>query len=430
MGQDGTRVAEGRFFNQEVETLAWARRREVLDRRLAAAYGRALAESRAYQEIYAAKGLGQGDVAGLDDLARLPVVRMDDLVERQRRDPPWGGFATLKPEEVRRIYVNPGLIFQPGDWDYRDTSWAEGLAAAGFGPGDRVLNTFNYQLWPFAFMMDESLKMVGATVVPTGVGNAFMQVRIMRRLKVNGFVGTPSFLMDLVQRAEGQGLDPGRDLFLERALVSAERLPESLRRRLQEKANLSIRQAYGTVFLGCLGYECREAAGLHVPDNVLVEVVDPETGAPLPPGQPGEIVATNFSPSFPLLRLATGDLSSLAKGECPCGRTGPRLERVLGRIDQATKVRGTFVHPWQTDEIAARHPEVFKYQVVVSQEGYTDRLTFLIELTEEGPPPEGFKGRLEQDIKELLTIRGAVELVPRGSIPDFHDKIVDRRSWD
>lgn len=421
---------ECRFLNQEAETMDWEQRRLRLGRRLVAAYHHALKNSLAFQDIYAKAGLGPGDVKGLEDLEKLPIVHMDELVQRQRSQPPFGGFETVAIEKIRRIYVNPGLIFQPGDWEYNDTSWAEGFCAAGFRPGDRILNAFNYHLWPYAFMIDESIKMIGATAIPAGTANTLMQVRIMQQLKVNGFTGTPSFLMELAQRAEGMGLDLKKDLFLKRAMVGAERLPESLRSRLQQKLDLTIRQTYGTVFLGCLGYECLVGVGLHVPEGVLVEVVDPQTGRAAPFGKPGEVVATNFSPAYPLIRMATGDLSLWAEKPCPCGRTGPILKKVLSRMDQATKVRGTFVHPWQTDEIMARYPEVFKYQVIITRQDHADLMTFLVELSGQKDDPETIKRRIEEEIKEQLTMEGVVKIVPKGTIPDFHDKIVDRRSWE
>ncbi len=425
-----TIAPEAGYLNKNIETMAWDRRRERLEKRFVEAFRRCLDNSKAYRDIYERAGVAAHDVNSLEDLDKLPIVRMDELVERQKQDPPWGGFLTAGEDQVRRIYVNPGLIFQPGEHEYSDTSWAEAVAAAGFGPGDRVINTFNYHLWPFAMMLDESLKMVGATTVPTGVGNSFMQIRIMQRLKVNGFLGTPSFLMTLTQRAEVMGIDAGADLNLERALVGAEKLPESMRAQLQETLGISIRQAYGTVLLGCLGYECQHLTGMHVPDNVLVEVIDPHTGRSVPPGSAGEIVATNFNPLYPLIRFSTGDLGLVADKTCPCGRTGPMLEKVLGRIDQATKVHGTFIHHWQTDEVVARYPEVFKYQVVVTRQNHTDVMTFVVELSQEVENLEAFKSRLETTIKDLLTIKGRVEIVERGTIPDFHDKIVDKRSWE
>lgn len=418
------------YLDHAVETMDRAEKRRRLEARFLDQWAFVWEHSRAYRDIFQAAGLGQGDVCGLDDLARLPILRMADLVRRQKESPPFGGFDTAPPEQIRRIYINPGLIWQPGDWDYRDTSWAEALAAAGFKPGDRVLNTFNYHLWPYAFMLDESARMVGATVVPAGVGNTLMQVKIMQMLRINGFMGTPSFLMTLTQRAEGMGLNVKKDLFLESALVGAEMLPESLRARLEAKLDMTIRQCYGTVFLGCIGYECRHKTGLHIPDNVLVEVVDPQTGRPVPDGAAGEIVATNFSRTYPMIRLATGDLSLFRRNECPCGRTGGMLAAVLGRIDQATKVRGTFIHPWQIDEVIARYPEVFKYQVTVTREEDADVMTFILELKEEPADPDILVARIERDIKDMLTVRGQVRIVPRGSIPDFHKKIDDRRVWE
>ena len=420
-----------RFFNQARETLDWEKRKQELEKKFLAIFRHAFTRSQAYQEIFRNAGIELSDIRNLEDLDKLPIVRMSDLVERQKKVFPFGGFEIIDPYKIRRIYINPGQIWQPGEWDYQDTSWAEALCAAGFKEGDRILNTFNYHMWPFAFILDESAKMVGATVIPTGVGNTLLQVKIMQNLQVNGFVGTPSFLMTLTQRAEGMGLDLKKDLFLKTALVSAEMLPESLRRRLEDKLQMTIRQAYGTVFLGCIGYECRHLSGLHIPDNMLVEIVDPHTGRQVEPGASGEIVATNFNASFPLIRMATGDLSLFARSfSCPCGRTGPMLKKIMGRIDQATKVRGTFVHTWQTDEIISRYPEIFKYQVVITRKNHMDVMTFVVELVNEIPDPEILQGRIERDIKDMLTIKGSVKIVPRGTIPDFHKKIEDKRTWE
>ncbi|MCJ7594358.1 MAG: AMP-binding protein [Desulfobacterales bacterium] len=421
----------GLFFDMPRETMGWEKRQQDQSERFLNAFRHAYEHSKAYREIYESAGIGPSDVRGIEDLEKLPILRMTDLVERQKRDFPFGGFSAVEPGEIRRIYINSGLIFQPGgDWEYLDTSWTEALCGAGIKAGDRIINTFNYHLWPFAFMLDECAKRIGATVIPTGVGNTMMQVKIMQALRVNGFMGTPSFLMTLAQRAEGMGFDLKKEHALETAFVTAEMLPESLRTRLQDKLEMSIRQAYGTVFLGCIGYECREMTGLHVPVNTLVEVVDPATGKQVPPGTAGEIVGTNFNPFFPILRMATGDLSLWTQERCPCGRTGPMLQKIIGRIDQATKVRGTFVHPWQTDEIISRNPEVFKYQVVISRENHNDVMTFVVELKEDVSQSNLIRSRIERDVKDVLTVRGYVKIVPRGTIPDRHKKIEDRRSWD
>ncbi|MFH1350990.1 MAG: AMP-binding protein [Pseudomonadota bacterium] len=421
---------ESRFFNQERETMDWEKRKVDLNRRFLETFQHAYRHSKAYGEIFQSAGIELSHIRGLDDLEKLPVIRMSDLVERQKKDPPFGGFETIDPGKLRRIYINPGLILQPGEWEYEDTSWAEGLCGVGFKAGDRIINTYNYHMWPIGFMLDESVKMIGATAIPTGLGNTLMQVKIMQTLKVNGFMGTPSFIMTLAQRAEGIGLDLKKDLSLERALVSAEMLPESLRARIENKLGISVRQVYGTVFLGCIGYECQLMTGLHVPDNLIVEVVDPQIGKHLEPGAAGEIVATNFSKTYPMIRMATGDLSLLAKERCPCGRTGLMLKKILGRIDQATKVKGTFIHPWQADEVISRYAEVFKYQVVVTREDHIDVMTFVVELKEDTASPNVLRGRIERDIKDMLTVKGVVKIVPRGTIPDLHKKIEDRRSWE
>ena len=426
----GNPARDIRFFDQARETMDWEKRREDLNRKFLKTFQRAYQQSQSYREIFGSAGIEMSDIKGLEDLEKLPILHMADLVERQKKDFPFGGFDTVGPDKIRRIYINPGLIWQPGELDYQDTSWAEALCGIGFGAGDRIINTFNYHMWPLAFMLDESVKMIGAIVIPTGVGNTLMQVKIMHMLKVNGFMGTPSFLMTLAQRAEAMGLDLKKDIALETALVGAEMLPESLRARIENNLEMTVRQAYGTVFLGCIGYECHHRSGLHVPDNILVEVVDPNTGKHVEAGAAGEIVATNFNTTYPMIRMATGDLSMLAQDSCPCGRTGLMLKKILGRIDQAAKVRGTFLHPWQADEVISRYKEVFKYQVVITRENHKDVMTFVVELKEEISQPEILQGRIERDIKDMLTIKGIVRIVPRGTIPDLHKKIEDRRGWD
>jgi phenylacetate-CoA ligase len=427
----GERPMEDRFWDKARETGDREKRRARLSERLREILGLAFEGSTAYQEIFSSAGIDPTHVRGLEDLEKLPILRMADLVSRQKAAPPFGGFEIRgQPRKVRRIYINPGFIVQPGEFDEEDFSWAEALAAAGFKAGDRILNTFNYHLWPFGFIIDKAAKMIGATIIPAGPGNTLMQIRILQSLRPNGYIGTPSFLMTLTQRAEAMGLDLEKDFSLETGLVAAEMLPQSLRENIEKKVGMSVRQAYGTVFIGCIGYECPHKTGLHVPDNIIVEVVDPETGRQVQPGMTGEIVATNFSGSYPMIRMATGDLSALSLQACPCGRTGPMLKRIVGRIEQAAKVRGTFIHPWQADEVISHHPEVYKYQVVITRENHTDVMTFVVELKEETGRPEIIHARIERDIKEHLTIKGLVRIVPKGTIPDRHKKIDDRRSWD
>ena len=214
--------------------------------------------------------------------------------------------------------------------EYDEIGWAQAFYAGGFRPGDIAINTFSYHMVPFAMhMVDNSLNMVGCVTIPTGVGNTEQQVNVLKSLKVNAYCGTPSFLLNIAEKAEEMGLNLKKDLNLQVAFVAAEMLPESLRVKLEDKFGLILRQSYGTADIGCLGYECMLKNGMHVPDDKIVEIVDPETGKQLPPGKTGEIVATTFNKVYPLIRFGTGDLSILTETPCPCGRTSPRLVKIL-----------------------------------------------------------------------------------------------------
>jgi phenylacetate-CoA ligase len=257
-----------------------------------------------------------------------------------------------------------------------------------------------------------------------------MQIQLMRQLHVTGFLGTPSFLLSLTETAEGMSLDLKRDLSLKAAFVGAEMFPESLRQKLEGRLNIFLRQAYGTVDVGCLGYECLEKKGMHIPEDVMVEIVDTETGKQLEIGATGEIVATTFNKVFPMIRFATGDLSYLIDHPCPCGRTSMRLGKILGRTDQVTKVWGIFIHPWQVDEVMTKFPAVANYQVVVTRKEYRDEMTIYVELKEDITDKIGLKRRLEGEGQEVLKVKGEVVFIQKGGIPDRAKKIDDRRIWE
>lgn len=418
------------YLDEKRETMPKEKRWDYLNGKLREFVQYTYNYSRAMRGKLEAAKIKPGEIKTIDDLQRLPITTKLDLVEMQKANLPFGGFEGVPLNKMRRIYILPGLIYEPGEWEYRDTRWAEALYACGFRPGDIVQNTFNYHMWPFAFMLDESLRMLGCTTVPTGVGNTQMQVKIMHQLKVTGYVGTPSFLMSIAERAEAMEFNLGKDFSLKVGFVGAEMLPETLRQRLEGDFGMTIRQCYGTVDVGCLGYECIEKQGMHVPDDVIVEIVDRDTGNRVPNGSPGEVVATNFNHTFPMIRYGTGDLSFISEEPCPCGRTSMRLMKILGRTDQVTKVKGTFIHPWQTDELMAKYPEVDKYQVVVSRSGYVDEMTFLVELADDSMDRDLLKGRLERDIQEALNVKGKVEFVRKGVIFDKHKKIEDKRRWE
>ncbi|HSB06834.1 MAG TPA: AMP-binding protein [Thermodesulfobacteriota bacterium] len=419
------------FFKKHLENMPKARRLEYLNKKLRAIVQYAYTHSTAVKNKMDSVGLKPKDIQTIIDLEKLPITKKADLVELQKKNPPFGGFEGVPIQALRRIYVSPGPIHEPGEAEYEEIAWAQAMTAGGFRPGDIAINTFNYHMVPFALhMVDNSLHKLGCITVPTGVGNTEQQVHILRNLKANAFCGTPSFLLAIAEKAEEMRLDLKKDLNLRVGFVAAEMLPESLRSKLEQKFGMTIRQSYGTADIGCLGYECVEKNGMHIPDDKIVEIVDPETGKQLRPGQAGEIVATTFNKVYPLIRFGTGDLSLLTETPCPCGRTSPRLTKILGRVDQVTKVRGLFIHPGQVDEIASRHPMIARYQVLVTRLEHKDEMTFRVELKEEISHIETLKGEIERSIRDVMKLRGDIEFVPRGTIPEGANKIVDQRTWE
>jgi phenylacetate-CoA ligase len=418
------------YYRREKETMSKKRRETYLEKRLSEILRFGYRHSKSIRSRFDAIGLLPQGIKRLKDLEKLPITKKADLVTCQKQTPPFGGFEVVPKKGMRRIYISPGPVFEPGERDYEDIRWAQALYAGGIRKGDIVLNTFNYHLTPLAFMLDDSLEMLGTTVVPIGPGNISMQINLMRQLHVNGFLGTPSFLMAITEAAEGMRLDIKRDLHLKVAFVGAEMFPESLRQKLEGKLEIVLRQAYGTVDVGCLGYECPEKNGMHIPEDVIVEIVDTDTGKQLETGSTGEIVATTFSKVFPLIRFATGDLSYLGKDPCPCGRTSMRLGKILGRTDQVTKVWGIFIHPWQVDEVMAKFPMVANYQVVVTRKEYRDVMTISVELREEVADRLSLKQGIEKEVHEVLKVRGEAVFTERGGIPDRAKKIDDRRIWE
>jgi phenylacetate-CoA ligase len=419
------------FFKKNLETMLHKKRIEYHSQKLRGIVQYAYKNSIAFKNKMDSVGLKPRDIQTIKDLEKIPITKKTELMELQHKNPPFGGFEGVPVNELRRIFISPGPIYEPGEMEYNELGWAQGMYAGGFRPGDIAINTFSYHMVPFALhMVDNSLHRIGCISIPTGVGNTEQQVNILKNLKANGFCGTPSFLLNIAEKAEEMKFDLKKDLNLKVGFVAAEMLPESLRSKLEEKFGMIIRQAYGTADIGCLGYECIKKNGMHIPDDKIVEIVDPETGKQLGPGKTGEIVATTFNKIYPLIRFGTGDLSILTETPCPCGRTSPRLLKILGRVDQATKVRGLFVHPGQVNEVASRYPQISKYYTVIKRKEDKDEMIFKIELKEEVPQPEKLKQEIEQSIRDVMKIRGDVQFVPEGTIPEGAKKIEDQRTWE
>jgi phenylacetate-CoA ligase len=416
------------YLREDLETMSADQRSAYLDQKVAEIAAHAYANSPAVKAIMDKAGAAPGDIKGVADLSGLPITEKADLVALQRENLPFGGFEGEPVGQMRRVYVSPGPIYEPCERVFDDDRWSQAFYAAGFRAPDKGQITFNFNMVPFAFMLDEALSMMGCISVPTGVGNSEQQVQVLKDLQVEAYLGTPSFLAILADKAEEMGLDLKNDLNLQVAFVAAEMLPESLRSSLQERLGMLIRQSYGTADVGCLSYECYHMGGMHFAQNCVVEVVDPDTGQPVEEGQPGEVVATVFNPTYPLIRFGTGDLSAFSTEPCACGRTDAKLTRIMGRVDQMTKVRGMFVHPGGVKQVADKYPRILACQLVVDRKENQDVMTLVCEMQEPGGPE--LKAELEQEIKEALRVKGLVEFVAPGSLPKDCKLIEDRRVWD
>jgi phenylacetate-CoA ligase len=360
-------------------------------------------------------------------LASLPVTRKSDLAGLQKQTPPLGGLNATPVEKLAKLFVSPGPIYEPEghgrDW------WrtARGLFAGGFRAGDLVLNSFAYHFTPAGSMLESGALALGCTVVPAGVGHTEMQATAIHGLGVSGYIGTPSFLKLIVEKADELKLDL---TCLKRAQVGAEYLPPAVRSSMKDRG-IAVSQMYGTADLGLLAYESLSPAGevyegMILEEGLILEIVRPGTGDPLPVGEVGEVVITTFNRDYPLIRFGTGDLSAVLPGTSPCGRTNVRIRGWLGRADQSTKVRGMFVTPSQVNEIVRHHPELARARLVVEGEPGNDRMTLKCETRKQAA---GLAEAIVASIRDVTKLRGEVELVTAGSLPNDGKVIEDLRKY-
>jgi phenylacetate-CoA ligase len=418
------------YHDEGLETLPWDEKRGVLERRLQRAVLIAFHRAPAMREKLQAARVDPGRIRRLQDLERVPITPKSSLAKLQAARPPLGGLLAVDPSELRRVYVSPGPIYdpegrQPDFWRLQGVFYNAGLR-----PGDRILNTFSYHLTPGGLMCDEALTGLGCTVVPGGVGNADTQLQLLAQLRLNGYVGVPSFLLALIERAEQSGKDFRRDFNMEIAVTAGEMLTTQVRQTFKERHGILVRQFYATADVGAIAYECPEERGMHFADHRIVEVVDPATGKHLRPGEPGEVVVTLLdNPVYPLIRFGTGDLSAYDDAPCPCGRTSPRLTRLLGRVDQAAKVRGMFIHPSQVEDVAAHFEEIRLAQAVVERQDNRDQLTFRV-VVDPAVSREGLAAKLQERIRSVMKLRAEVAFVSEGEFHEPQKRIQDLRRWE
>ncbi len=413
-------VQEGDFYD-DLETRAPEQREEEQFAALSAQVAHARSNAPAYAEIF--RDVEPEAVTGREALAGLPVTRKTDLMARQQAEPPFGGLTAVSPAQVRRIFQSPGPIYEPQGEGEDFGRFARALYAAGFRAGEVVHNTFAYHLTPAGHMMDSGARAIGCTVVPGGVGNTELQLQAIATVRPSCYIGTPSFLKILLDKGRESGIDTSS---IRKAAVGGEALPPSLRKGLNE-LGVGVLQGYGTADLGSISYESPAMEGMVVDEGVIVELVRPGSGDPVPEGEVGEVLVTTFNETYPLIRFGTGELSAVMAGTSPCGRTNMRLKGWLGRADQTTKVKGMFVRPEQVNEVVARHPSIAKGRLVVDREGALDVMTLHCETREEG---EALVADIAATIQAVCKVRGQVKLVEPGSLPNDGKVIDDVRSYE
>jgi phenylacetate-CoA ligase len=407
-----------------LETRAPAEREAALLAALPAQIAHARTASPAFAEILA--DIDPAAITSRAALAALPVTRKSELLARQqaqRAENVFGGFSTIGfGAAMPRVFSSPGPMYEPEGTRRDYWRMARALYAAGFRPGELVHNSFSYHFVPAGSMMESGAHALGCTVFPGGTGQTEQQVQAMAELKPAGYIGTPSFLKIIVEKAaEMKVALPS----MTKAMVSAEAFPPSLRDWLAERG-IAGYQCYATADLGLIAYETEAREGLVLDEGVIVEIVRPGTGDPVAEGEVGELVVTTLNPDYPLIRFGTGDLSAVLPGHCPSGRTNTRIKGWMGRADQTTKVRGMFVHPGQVAEIARRFPEVIKARLVVSGEMANDTMSLLIETRSSAA---GLDQRISEVIRDVTKLRGTVQLLAPGSLPNDGKVIEDARSY-
>ena len=367
-------------------------------------------------------GINPFECASREALAKLPLTRKRDLIELQKKTPPFGGLNALPRHKAKRVFASPGPIYEMQGKETDSWRMARVLYAAGFRDGDLVHNCFSYHFTPGAFLMEGGARKLGCAVFPGGTGQTEQQVQAMVDLKPEGYVGTPSFLRIIVEKAEEMGADISS---LRKACVSGEALPGVTRQWLNERG-ISVRQCYATADIGAIAYETEAEEGMVVEEEILVEIVRPGTGDPVEPGEVGEVVVTTFNHDYPLIRFATGDLSAIMPGRSPCGRSNIRLKGWMGRADQTTKIKGMFVHPEQVAQIAARHSEIHRMRLVVDNPSGQDRMVLHCEI-EAGH--EALATALVGSLREMTKLRGEVAFVAPGGLPNDGKVIEDSRVY-
>lgn len=420
-------LRQGNLYDPAIETMPSAERERYQSRLLRSLVRHAYVNAPSWKKRLDQAGLRPSHIRAVSDLAKLPIIRKDDLVRLQRAAPPFGGLLAVPPQKVERVAVAPGPIYLPlisADW----RPSVKAYYGLGFRRGYRAVNTFSY-MYMASWGSDACMRRLGVAIIPTGVGNTELQVQIMRELQVEGFAGTPSFLLTIIRKAEQLGFDFHKDFRLRAAMLTAERFTPEVKKALKGYG-LTCQDLYGTAE-GHISFECEHTSGFHMLDECIWEVLDPKTGKVLGPGEQGELVSTALTfKGFPLIRFGTGDVSYYMDEPCPCGRTSYRIGPLLGRVEDTAKVRGAWVFPKQIEEVMSKFPQVACFQAVVTRQQNRDYLTLKLEAADSADR-DYLRNAVGDGIQDLCRLKvDRIEFMAAGAIPADRKTLVDERPWE
>ena len=408
-------------FYDSLETRTLAERQTAQLESLRQQLKHAQKSSTAYAKIL--QGIDSAAITDTATYCEVPITRKSELIALQQQNRPFGGYNATNGEQHSHVFASPGPIYEPGYQSPDFWRLARALYASGFRRGDLVHNCFSYHLTPAGMMLESGALALGCSVTPAGVGQTELQLQTISDLKPRGYVGTPSFLKIILDKAAEMKTDLSS---MTMALVSGEALPPSLRAGFSEQG-IRVQQCYATADLGLIGYESSALEGLIIDEGIFVEIVRPGTGEPVAEGEVGEVVVTSFNAQYPLIRFATGDLSAFMPGASPCGRSNQRIKGWMGRADQTAKVRGMFIHPQQIDKVIKRHSEISRARLVIDWIDQADKITLKCEASN---PPDGLESAIAETFRSICKLRGDIELQDPGSLANDGKVIDDIRKYD
>ena len=412
-------MRQGKLSVEQYHDYLYRKLREIIDHHYR--------NSPATKQRMDACGIAPSDIKTLDDLEKLPLLAKDEMVRLQAENPPFAGFLGQPLEEQQKVYISPGPLYDTCDHEQVLEAFAESMEPLKVGKGDKIINTFSYHMVPLAHWLDDAARRRGATIIPTGTGSSELQVKLMHDLGVTGYLGTGRFLDTLIKKAEELGYDFRRDFRLRFWYGGADPTSEATKRKFTEDYGIERIEIYGTAELAIVAYECQYHNGWHVVKHMIAEILDPVTRKRLGPGEIGEVVCTAFDKSYALIRFCTGDLSRYQDTPCPCGDVAPRLMGFLGRVGEAIKVRGMFVHPENVREALAKFPQLTKCQLVINQVGGKD----VVLLKVEGTYEESISQEIYKRFPEVCRVRlDNVEFLSPGTIPADAKVVLDQRTWE